>query len=378
MKRICYLFGAIPSIEDAGEAFAKGAGGKEAHIALLILHRDGWEEYLPKYTDAWRKAGVKKWTVIKPDESGNLETEYVLDVLRVATGIFIGGGDTEMYHFYYTTDSIRHVIKERYNQGIPVAGCSAGAILMCEDSIISPMDSNDGHGKVMKGLGLLQNIAVSVHFSEWNDRQNIECTMIELGITKGYGIDEQACISLHNEQYYTSYGKKEGVHFLQVPQPTKGDGNISFTEITDKKEKQRTCDYILRLLPEWFGIEEAIKNYVSEVATLPMIRAEVNGEVVGFISILEHTKDADEIHLIAVKPDYHRSGIGRMLGVEFEQRAILNGKNYVSVKTLSDKHPDPHYRNTRLFYEGLGYVGVQVIHELWGKENPCLLMVKKL
>ena len=381
MTRTCYLFGANPSIMEASRDFAEKAGGEAAHIALLILRREGWEEYLPRYTKIWKDIGVKNISIILPDEKGNLDQQSTLAILDKATGIFIGSGDSEKYYHYYGTGEIRSKIRDRYFSGVPVAGCSAGALLIPETCILSPNDTKEGKPKVHEGLGLLKNLAVSVHFSEWNDRPYIEKAMRELSISKGYGIDEEACVLFENETFSQSFGKD--IHLLQVRNKfSKSNENIlantHIYEMKSKPSKQTICERQLRMLTEWFGIESAIDNYLGRVTEFPMIVAEVDGEIVGFLSIEEQTKDADEIYLTAINPRFHRCGIGKMLIDEMEERANINKKSFLTVKTLSENHPDPHYRNTRKFYEAVGFTGVQELPELWGKENPCLIMVKKL
>jgi hypothetical protein len=50
----------------------------------------------------------------------------------------------------------------------------------------------------------------------------------------------------------------------------------------------------------------------------------------------------------------------------------------MTVKTLSDRHPDRHYAKTRSFYQKLGFVALEALPELWGQENPCLYMIRDL
>lgn len=46
------------------------------------------------------------------------------------------------------------------------------------------------------------------------------------------------------------------------------------------------------------------------------------------------------------------------------------------VKTLGESHPDVNYKSTREFYYKAGFFPLEEIKEIWGKENPCLIMVK--
>lgn len=54
------------------------------------------------------------------------------------------------------------------------------------------------------------------------------------------------------------------------------------------RNKGEICGEILRSLPEWFGIEESLRNYVEDAKTRPMF-VSMEGEVLtGFISLTLH------------------------------------------------------------------------------------------
>ena len=143
-------------------------------------------------------------------------------------------------------------------------------------------------------------------------------------------------------------------------------------------EKAAICTEMLRGLPDWFGIPEAIDAYVAEVPALPMLVARDGGRTVGFVSLRRHAPAAWELHLIAVAPDRHRQGVGRRLLAAAEAMVQAEGATYLSVKTLSAANPDPGYAATRRFYEAMGFVPLMELPTLWSPENPCLVMVKRL
>lgn len=148
------------------------------------------------------------------------------------------------------------------------------------------------------------------------------------------------------------------------------------------------CEPVLRSLPAWFGIEEAIIHYVSEIDRLPTFLAVGEGEpaakatslaasrVDGFLSVKQHTPYAAEIYVMAVRPELHRQGLGRALVAAAEGYVRGLGVEYLQVKTLSPGHPDPGYARTRAFYEAVGFRPLEEMRELWGEKNPCLLMIK--
>lgn len=138
------------------------------------------------------------------------------------------------------------------------------------------------------------------------------------------------------------------------------------------------CERILRALPEWFGIEESIVEYVEQVANLPTWVAHVDGQVVGFVSVQIHTDRAAEIIVMGVSKPHHRCGIGKALVEAAEKELRRRGIEFFQVKTLSPRRESQAYDKTRQFYRALGFVAVQEFPTLWDEANPCLQMMKSL
>lgn len=137
------------------------------------------------------------------------------------------------------------------------------------------------------------------------------------------------------------------------------------------------CRSLLDALPDWFGIPEANDEYVDFVAIHPTWSGvDETGEVVGLLAPLDHAGSV-EIYLIAVRPEWRDRGVGRALVAAFEADAVARGFPLAHVKTLGPSHPDANYALTRGFYEALGYVPLEELHDLW-PGNPALIMVKPL
>lgn len=147
-------------------------------------------------------------------------------------------------------------------------------------------------------------------------------------------------------------------------------------EVTDGKGK--ICNDLLRSLPLWFGIEEAIQNYVKEVESMPMLAAFDGARVVGFYSLNFHNAFTAEIHVMAVHPEFHRRGLGRELQARAEEFLKKKNFEFMSVKTIASSKPNREYALTRKFYEAMEFRPVEEFKTLWGEANPCLLMIKKL
>jgi GNAT superfamily N-acetyltransferase len=140
------------------------------------------------------------------------------------------------------------------------------------------------------------------------------------------------------------------------------------------------AESILRSLPDWFGIEEAIVDYVRTADRSPTFVAEAAGEAVGFLTLKQTSADAVEIHVMGVRPAWHRRGIGRALVERAAEYARAEGVALLHVKTLARVPGDPYppYAATRAFYAAAGFLPLGEFPQIWGPENPCLLMVRAL
>jgi GNAT superfamily N-acetyltransferase len=152
--------------------------------------------------------------------------------------------------------------------------------------------------------------------------------------------------------------------------------------VTTGEQVPGAVDALLRSLPEWFGIESSIVDYVKAAADLPTYvawpaRDRTAPGPVGVLLAARHFPRAAEIYLMAVRRSEHRRGVGRALVSALERDLIADQVRFLQVKTLGPSHPDPGYIRTRLFYSGMGFAPLEENQDLW-PGNPCLIMLKVL
>jgi coenzyme F420-0:L-glutamate ligase / coenzyme F420-1:gamma-L-glutamate ligase len=144
-------------------------------------------------------------------------------------------------------------------------------------------------------------------------------------------------------------------------------------ELQDPAERSRVAEAVLRDLPEWFGIEEATREYIEQAAGLPTFAVEPD---LGILCLKQHTPRAAEVYVMGVRQDRHRRGLGRALVAEAERWCRAHGIRYLQVKTLGPSRESDAYAATRLFYEAVGFVAIEELHGLWSHDNPTLILVK--
>lgn len=147
--------------------------------------------------------------------------------------------------------------------------------------------------------------------------------------------------------------------------------------IEDAELKSEICEVVLKTLPDWFGVESAVLEYVEKVKQTLFVVAYIDERAVGFISVETINPSSSEIYVMGIMPGHQRLGLGHQLLSNAIEVLNEKGVSYLLVKTLSDKRPDEHYDQTKRFYLKEGFVPIYEL-DIWGPENPCVLMIKNL
>ncbi|MFL6178725.1 MAG: GNAT family N-acetyltransferase [Actinomycetes bacterium] len=155
------------------------------------------------------------------------------------------------------------------------------------------------------------------------------------------------------------------------------DGHTA-VEIVTGRQDAASVERLLRLLPDWFGIEESVEQYVRDAESKPTYLAvDRSGDVLGALLLTRHNPQSAEIHLLAVDPAHHRRGVGAALVRQVEADLVLEGVEVLEVKTQGPSEPNESYATTLKFYQALGFIPLEEIYGLW-PTLPCLILVKFL
>lgn len=142
-------------------------------------------------------------------------------------------------------------------------------------------------------------------------------------------------------------------------------------------EHVASCVAVMRQLPAWFGIEQAIQNYAKDLASCDGFLATQDGAVLGFVGLKRYGSHAIELNVIGVLPQHRRNGIGSRLLRTVENEARESGVRFLHTKTLSASKPNEAYEQSREFWRAAGFLPLDE-HLLWGPSNPCLILLKAL
>jgi cyanophycinase len=207
MARQLYLLGGNRAFDVTADEFVPASGGRGARIALLLQGGRDWQKHVPEYTRPWTARGVRHCDVIAPDAAGRLNLDVVVPQLENATGIFIGGGDTATYQRLYVGDPVRAILRKRYARGVPLAGCSAGALIVPKICAFHPGEG-EGDARTANGLGLVDDLLVGVHFTSEHVLPHLLAAMALTRTRTAWGIEDAACVVLEGEKFARVCGRQ--------------------------------------------------------------------------------------------------------------------------------------------------------------------------
>ncbi|GAA0603416.1 Type 1 glutamine amidotransferase-like domain-containing protein [Virgibacillus siamensis] len=206
MTRHLFVFGSGPPFTSGmAERFSGIVSEMEGVVSVLFIEREGmdWREYMPVFTQPLMDAGVCNFRYLPLLSTPVME---ICESIEQSAGILIGGGDTNLYADYIADTELGGVMKARYEKGVPVAGFSAGALISPEQCVISPNDNTEGIFQCRQGLGLVQNVLLAVHFSQWNDETHLRKAAGTFPDWLNFGIDEKTGVYFRNGKYISAEG----------------------------------------------------------------------------------------------------------------------------------------------------------------------------
>ena len=129
---------------------------------------------------------------------------------------------------------------------------------------------------------------------------------------------------------------------------------IHIEKITGERAKT-LCLAITTELPEYFGVPEANEHYAIGVTNRINFAAKKDDIYIALISIDFPYHYNANIYWMAVRPDFHRQGVGKQLIDAACHFAVTQGATTITVETLSPSESEENYLKTYRFYLSVGF-----------------------
>ncbi len=194
--------------DEIKKRFVGLAGGPTANFVLIPTAMSEKkiiaEGFIRGQGRGWAQSwGINHVTMLHTREKARANSEYFIDALRKASGVWIMGGRQWRLAEAYLDTAVEREIKELVERGGVVGGSSAGATiqgsyLVRGDPKTNTIMMSSGHEK---GFGLLPNSAIDQHVNTLNRKRDLVMVIEKHPELLGLGIDEGAAIVVHRDSF---------------------------------------------------------------------------------------------------------------------------------------------------------------------------------
>src|SRR5713101_5596151 len=188
--------------------FVALAGGPDANFVLIPTAMSDEQIEKGNFFRGQGKGWARSWgihdghiTMLHARDKQRANSEYFVDALRKASGVWIMGGRQWRLADAYLNTAVEREIKEVIARGGVVGGGSAGATIQGSYLVRGDPKSNEimmspGHER---GFGLLSNSAIDQHVNTREREHDLVKVIEEHPELLGFGIDEGAALVVHGD-----------------------------------------------------------------------------------------------------------------------------------------------------------------------------------
>jgi cyanophycinase len=209
----------------------KRAGGKKARILVNAAPTTHAAGTLREYRKAFQKIGVAEVLTLPMDTRTEANSEQALGALEKATCVFFTGGDQLRLTSAMSGSDFGQRLRERFNEGLFVAGTSAGAAAIAGTMIIG------GRGSIVcrecvdlaPGLGFWDETVIDTHFNREGRVHRLMAAIAMNPGVLGIGVDEDTAIEVSPSGKATVIGRGNVMIF---------DGRVEHTNVANVEETE--------------------------------------------------------------------------------------------------------------------------------------------
>lgn len=212
------------------------------------------------YRDLFGRVGVADLVEARIDERTDAEKPELLKAIDKATAVFFTGGDQlRLASTVGGTPFMERVRNRLFQEGMVVAGTSAGAAGMSSTMLISgPQGGTVRRSDVTMapGLGLLRDTVIDTHFNQRGRATRLLTIAAQNPQVLAIGLDEDTAIEVHPGGRFDVIGRGAVTVF---------DGRVTHSNAADADEDEVLAlfDVALHVLPQGYGYDLQTKRPIA-------------------------------------------------------------------------------------------------------------------
>jgi cyanophycinase len=184
------------------DRFVELSGGSRARIVLVTTATGVPEQVHADYERVFRKLGVEDTSELRLSGRRDADGDEAAALLGTATGVFLSGGDQSRLRTLVGS-RVNDLLEDRLDEGLIVAGTSAGATAMGRTMILGGTGPEVSAATVRTGpgLGLLPRALIDMHFGERGRLPRLLSAVALDPDHLGLGLDENTGILVDDDGF---------------------------------------------------------------------------------------------------------------------------------------------------------------------------------
>ena len=188
--------------------FIQESGGRESRIAILTVATECPRQVGAEYNALFLKLGAQEVQVLDVSDRTQANAQGSLKQFEKSTGVFFTGGDQLRITGLLGGTLLGRMLQQLYEQGIIIAGTSAGASVMSDTMIVGGEAGTPKKNTLTMapGLGLLRSVVIDQHFAQRGRIGRLLSAISQNPYVLGVGIDEDTAILVQSDARFSVVG----------------------------------------------------------------------------------------------------------------------------------------------------------------------------
>jgi cyanophycinase len=231
--------------------FVRRAGGIQARIVVMTVATGLPGEVGADYIQVFERLGVADVRVVDTAKREDASDPAAIEAINQATGVFFTGGNQARIIEMLKDTELDSILHQRFNQGLVIAGTSAGAAMMPDVMIVEGDSETNPRMEVVEmgpGMGFLPGIVIDQHFAQRGRLGRLLSALSQQPAVLGFGIDENTAIAINGKDIEVI--GQSAVTVVDV-------AGITHTNVDEllKDENLAICNVKLHILPHGYHFD---------------------------------------------------------------------------------------------------------------------------
>jgi cyanophycinase len=228
--------------------FVRLSGGSRSRITVLTVASEHPREVGAEYLEVLQRLGAKHVQVLDVRDRGQATSGELIEALEQATGVFFTGGDQVRITNLLGGTQADQLLHRRHEEGIVLAGTSAGAAMMSGTMIVhghSEATPRVGIVRIGPGMEFMRGTIIDQHFTQRGRSGRLLTALAQYPHQLGIGIDENTALVVHREEFEVIGSGAVSVFDA---------GAATYNDVLERQERQHVaiCNVKLHVLTAGF------------------------------------------------------------------------------------------------------------------------------